>query len=255
MPTATVTSLLARPKDPMGPFVVGSLLAHAALVGLLALGNLYWKRPLVDLDQKPIKASLVRLGKPRDSKLLPRKEEPPPPPKEIQGAQKPAVPAPPDKAVAVPLPGVKPTEKNTQKQTGEKDGADRRKQLFSAFSKASQQAKPEELEGQLDGDPMGDSATAEGERYYGLLSTQVRRNYDVSNTISEQERIQLRAQVVLTIGRAGEVLESRLAKSSGNALFDGAVLSAVKKASPFSPPPEHLRNQLAKDGVILEFTP
>ncbi|MFZ5468540.1 MAG: energy transducer TonB [Myxococcota bacterium] len=255
MSQAAAHSLFQRRKDPLGAFLVGSVIGHAVLVGLIAVANAFMGPKVIDLDQKPIKASLVRLGKPRDQKLLPRKEELPPPPKKEEGAEKVAVPLPADKAVPVPLPGVKPTDKNSQKKPGEKDGADRRKQLFGAFDKAAKAGKVEELEGAEDGDPDGDSATAEGERYFGLLSVQVRRHYDVSNTISEAERIRLRAQVVLTIGRAGELTGSKLTKPSGNDLFDAAVLSAVKKASPFSPPPEHLRAQLGRDGVILEFKP
>ncbi len=101
----------------------------------------------------------------------------------------------------------------------------------------------------------GDSATAEGERYYALLSSQVRRNYNVADTIPEAERLYLKAQVQLRLGRTGEVLETRLTSTSGNELFDAAVLAAVKKASPFSPPPDHLRDALQKQGVVLEFHP
>ena len=59
----------------------------------------------------------------------------------------------------------------------------------------------------------------------------------------------------MRLSRSGEVLEARLAKASGNDLFDSAVLAAVKKASPFSPPPDHLRDPLQKTGVTLEFSP
>ena len=40
-----------------------------------------------------------------------------------------------------------------------------------------------------------------------------------------------------------------------NALVNSAVLAAVKKASPFSPPPDHLRDTLQKGGIVLEFSP
>jgi TonB family protein len=113
----------------------------------------------------------------------------------------------------------------------------------------------EELEGALDCDPHGDSAKAEGERYYGLLLAQVTRNYDVAQTIPEEERLHLRAQVALRISRSGEVVQARLARPSGNSLYDSAVMAAVKKASPFPPPPEALRNQLSREGVVLEFRP
>jgi TonB family protein len=210
------------------------------------------------LNQQPIKASLVRLGKPPDPKLLPRihpQQEP----------QKPAEPEPPKpqepKAVAPPpepkVVSIAPSPKKPP-QNGE---ADRRKQLLTALNRTSKSTGSktaqhiEEMEGQLDGDPNGDSATQEGERYYGLLKAQVQRNYDVSQTIPEQERLHLKAQVIVLIGRTGEVLKVQLASSSGNALFDASVVAAVKKASPFAPPPDHLRNALQRRGIALEFRP
>jgi TonB family protein len=185
---------------------------------------------------------------------LPRKEELPPPPKKEEGAVAPPAPVPIERPAAVPIPGVKPTEKDAAKKAGEKDGQDRRKALFGAFNKTGRASKAEELPGQEDGDVNGDSDVQEGERYYALLSAQVRRNTNVSDTIPEQERLHLSALVSIKLGKAGELLESKLAKSSGNDLFDSAVMSAVRKAAPFSPPPEHLRATMA-DGAIFKFTP
>ncbi len=224
----------------MGPFLVGSLIGHAVLLALLFSGGAFFGPKIIDLDQKPIQASLVRKGKPRDEKLLPRKEELPPPPKQSN-------------EVALPIPGLEP-EKAAPRQEGTNDGEGRKSRLFDAFSKTAAKTKYDELAGAEDGDPEGDSATAEGERYYGLLRAQIRRHYDVSNTIPEQERLQLRAQVVVRISRTGELESVKVHKSSGNELFDAAVVAAVKKASPFGPPPEHLRKTLSS-GVILQFSP
>lgn len=236
-------SLLVRRRDPLGVFVLASVAGHAALVGVgLLAGHLFGPK-VIDLDQKPIRASLVRKGKPRDERLLPRKEELPPPPAA-------------EKAVAVPIPGAKPEPvKEPPPKNAQKDGDERRKQLFGAFDKTAKAHNYEELAGQEDGDPDGDSAVQEGERYFGLVKAQVRRHYDVSNTIPEQERLRLRAEVRVTISRTGEVSDAMLHKPSGNTLFDAAVVSAAKKASPLSPPPDHLRERLGSDGVILQFTP
>ena len=43
-----------------------------------------------------------------------------------------------------------------------------------------------EASGALDGDTSGDAAESEGERYYAQLSAQVKRFYDVSETIPDQ---------------------------------------------------------------------
>lgn len=255
-PAVSQSMLVTRPSR-LGLFVGVSVAGHALLLVVAIIYTQLTAGPRVDPNPPVIKASLVRLGKPRDSKLLPRKEELPPPPKEVKAPPAPPTVAPkPVEKVAVPVPELKPEPKPAPApQKGEASGEDRRKRLFGAFDKTAKKASEEELEGAEDGDPDGDSATAEGERYYALISTQVRRNYNVADTIPDAERLYLKAQVQMRLGRAGEVLETRLATASGNDLFDAAVLSAVKKASPFSPPPDHLRDALQKQGVVLEFRP
>lgn len=246
---AQVAHSLLRPR-PSGllPFLLLSVLGHVLLtVGALVLS---WALagPKVDLEQQPIKASLVRLGKKRDEKLLPRKEEPllPPPPK---AAEVPVpAPAPPDTAVKIPTKDAKP-----DKSAKVDKPADGKKTLFDAFSKAGTAGKVEELEGDPEGDPLGDSAVQEGERYFGLLKSVVQRNYDVSDTIPEAERRTLKAEVALWIGAGGELVDVKLMKPSGNELFDSAVVGAVKKASPFAPPPGHLVESLKKQGVAIVF--
>jgi TonB family protein len=138
------------------------------------------------------------------------------------------------------------------KQAGEKK-ADARQQLFGAFDKMSK-SKPDTT-GAANGDPSGDSAVAEGEAYYAQLRAQITRFYDVSDTIPDSERIRLTAQVAVVISPAGQLERARLAKSSGNDLFDSAVMTAVKRAAPFAPPPTHLRDPLSKYGVVLQFRP
>ena len=238
MSASSPTSLLATPPVPLGRFLLPSVLVHAVLLGLVLGYGALFQRALIDLNQKPIQAKLVRLGTPRDEKLLPRIEEPPPPPKE---------PPPPAPAPVAALPPVDPAPA--------KKTADERQKLLGAFDKMSKAKRPPEMSGALDGDTSGDAAEAEGERYYGQLSAQVKRFYDVSETIPDQERVRLVAQVALFIDPNGQLSRARLVKSSGNDLFDGSVLSAVKRAAPFAPPPTHLRNALQKYGIVLQFRP
>jgi TonB family protein len=240
------SSLLATPPQQLGRFLVPSVLVHAVLLGLVLGYGALTARPLLDLNQKPIVAKLVRLGTPRDEKLLPRIEETPPPPKE---QAPPPAPAP----VAVPPPAPAPAPAPV-KAAGQKTG-DERQKLLGAFDQMSKAKRPPELSGAADGDTSGDSSEAEGERYYGQLSAQVKRFYDVSETIPDQERVRLVAQVALFIDPNGQLSRSRLARPSGNDLFDSAFLTAVKRAAPFAPPPVHLRNALQKYGIVLQFRP
>lgn len=238
--SARTASLLDDRPSPLPLFVGVSVVGHVVVVLLLIVFNWLWGAPKIDLEQKPIKASLVRLGKKREETLLPRKEEPPPPaPKVAEVAPKPTA----DTAVKIP-------DKNAKR---EKEAP--KKSLADMMAAASKNAKPEELEGEADGDPNGDSAVQEGERYYGLITSVIRRNYDVSNTIDESERRRLKAAVAMRIDDTGKLLDVEITQSSGNELFDSAVIGAVKKAAPFTAPPEHLRKSLKKDGVALVFTP
>jgi TonB family protein len=257
-PAVAQSLLIGKPLRIRG-FLLASLGAHIALFGAIAAASYLQFGPTINLNQQPLKASLVRLGKPRDPKLLPRILEAPPEVEKKTAPEppKPAEPPPPAPAATADTRAVAPSRKAPPEQSN----ADRRKQLFSAFNRTSKPAGSrtaatiEDMEGQLDGDPNGDSATQEGERYFGQLKAQVQRNYDVSQTIPEQERLHLKAQVIVLIGRTGEVLKVQLARRSGNELFDSSVLAAVKKASPFSPPPEHLRDALQRRGIALEFRP
>jgi len=231
---------LLRPR-PSGllPWLILSVAGHVLLTAGGLVLSWAFAGPKVDLEQQPIKASLVRLGKPRDEKLLPRKEEEPPPAPPKPAEVPVPAPAPPSNAVKIPSKDAKPEK-----------APDTKKSLFDALNKAS---KPAELEGALDGDPHGDSAVQEGERYYGLLKSVVQRNYDVSDAIPEAERRTLKAEVALWIGPGGELVEVKLTKPSGNELFDSAVVGAVKKAAPFTPPPPNLAESLKKRGVAIVF--
>ena len=81
------------------------------------------------------------------------------------------------------------------------------------------------------------------------------RYYDVSNTIAESERLHLSADVAIRLDAEGGLIDVKLARASGNDVFDSAVLGAIKRAAPFGPPPPHLKASLKKDGVQLRFKP
>ena len=247
--TARTQSLLDDRADPLATFVAVSVMGHVLAVAVWLISGWLMAGPKVNL-QVPVQASLVRLGKPRDEKLLPRKEEDLAPPKPRVEEVALPTPAKPDTAVKIPTKDAKPEK--AEKKDGAKDA---KKSLFDAFAKGGKQGKAEELEGEADGDVNGEAAKQEGERYFGMLKGVVKRNYDVSNTIDEAERRRLRAQVVLLIGPAGELLDVSVSVASGNETFDAAVIAAVKKTAPFTAPPEHLRDSLKKTGVAIVFTP
>ena len=138
---AAPVSLLARRSEATFPkFLFWSALVHVAIFSLALVYAKLHEEPAIDLDQKPIKATLVRQGTPRDEKLLPRIEQPPPPPVEQKAPEPVPVPEPP-KTVA-PAPVAAPAPPKT-KQAGEKK-ADPRQTLMGAFDKMS---KPKKING------------------------------------------------------------------------------------------------------------
>jgi protein TonB len=210
------------------------------------LGLSAWNaKPHVELDQKPIKATLVRRGQARDAKLLPRIEEPPPPPPKVE------TPVP----TAPPMPAPPAARAASTPSKAADDSAGRRSRLFDAFQKTSKKAHDDPLEGAADGDPEGNSATQEGDPYFGLIDRNVHRHFNVPAAIPEADRKALKTLVWIKLSAAGALEGVKVATSSGNSLYDNAVLAAVKKAEPFPKPPDHLRDELTRTGVTLEFTP
>lgn len=240
-----------RAPEALVPLVTAlSVLIHAlAICGAIWLSTREPAR--IEPQQKVVTAKLVRLGKPRDKKLLPRMETapPPPPPKAVEVPLPKSAPTPPTTAKAPPKPQVQP------KNTAALAQAARRQSLFSAFAST---AKPtDDVIGEEDGDPEGDSDSAEeGERYFGLILAKSRRHYGITKTIAPQELIRLKVLIVLYIGATGELIrEPEIQKSSGNTLFDQEVLMALKKAAPFGPPPASLAQALRTVGIAIEATP
>lgn len=92
------------------------------------------------------------------------------------------------------------------------------------------------------------------EQYFRLIMSAVKQRFELpAGDAGQRER--LRAQALIRIGPAGELLEVTLTRSSGHELFDTGVLRAVKESAPFPVPPEQLRDELKKKGVAIVFTP
>src|SRR5262249_51615700 len=127
--TAPASLLVRRPEGPLLRFLFWSALVHAVLFSTAIVWAKLHEEPAIDLDQKPIKAPLVRQGTPRDEKLLPRIEQPPPPPVEQKAPEPVPVPEPPRTVAPAP---VAPPAPPKAKQAGEKK-ADTRQQLLAAL--------------------------------------------------------------------------------------------------------------------------
>lgn len=249
---------LARRRQPYPWAVLISVALHLGIFGAAVVVSHLSSRPRIEL-QKPIAAKLVRLGKPRDERLLPRKETAPPPPPAANVAPVPVPPspAPSPSPAAVEVPG-KPTPKAAAPASAQKPDSKAKLDDIMKRFKAGLPPGPgsdSDPVGQPDGDPEGDAEeAAEGERYLALVQRRVKDNYQVPATIPEQERMYLNAVVRIFIQKNGQISRHELIRSSGNGVFDSAVQAGVARASPLPPPPEHLVD-LLREGVDLNFRP
>jgi TonB family protein len=199
--------------------------------------------------RKPIIARMVVLGKPRDQRLLPRKEDPFP----TTGASKVAPPAP-VVASSAPPPGKAPSRPAPRPPTRAELMA---RALAGVRADAPSQAREPDPEraGATDGSAIGTAATAEaGEKYFGEVHDIIQQNYVVPSVISERERMTLSATIVVWIARDGRLIRHRMESPSGNAFFDRALESAIA-LSKLPPPPPELARDLAVGGVGINFKP
>jgi colicin import membrane protein/protein TonB len=225
----------------MGPGLALSAFVHAAMFGgAWVYGQL--SAPRVDLSRKPIVARLVRLGEARPRQLLPRKEAAP----RAAAAQPVAVPsaAPGEKAAPASL-----------KQPS------REEMMAQALAKITGQVKqkpaePEDTEGSPEGSPLGTSLDPEeGDRYLALVRETIMGHYVLPTTISERERLFLRAVVVVWIAPDGKIIRYKFEKKSDHGQFDRALESAMSKIEKFPPPPPPFAPQYRDRGIGLNFAP
>lgn len=227
-------------------FVFVSLVIHTGALAAYA----FWpapQKPALNLDDAIVKTRLVRLGKTRDEKLLPRLPTSPPPPSSDQRAPPTDKPAP-DK----PAP-------DSSKKASAND-------ILDKFEKAN--AKPTDVrdlirdrigeqtdEGREDGDQEGTDLTGEIKAtWFTRVALAVQKNLEVSSTLSDEERVRLRCELALKLDDEGTLVDVKIQKSSGNATFDNDVLAAAKRSSPLPAPPPPVQT-LAASGFAFNVCP
>lgn len=226
------------------------------------------------VPEKPIVAKLVRLGKPRDEKLLPRlPAAPPPAPTPVAPVPVPVVapqpaPAPPPaaaepaKTVEVPSQKVPAVDPKEAAQKASAEALERQKRMMEALAKLGAPAAngptgkvAEELPGQADGDANGDAdEAAEGDRYLALVQQALRANYAVPTIISDKERLFLKCKLFLKIAANGKIDSYRISEPSGNPHFDRAVETSIQRTVLPPPPPAFLRTY-GDEGLEIGFKP
>jgi TonB family protein len=241
------SSRQAKTNRLLAVFCGVSFVAHAAFVIVYAVIAFGDAAP-AQLDRTIVKTRLVKLGKQRDEKLLPRIAKSAPPPKAEKG---PELPAPPKEEAPAPEP--EPEPQPTASDILEQFTQDNeRPDLNSLIS--DRLGEPVD-EGHELGHKLGDDITGKLKADYNdILIAKINSAYKLPQTLTDTERIQLRAVLYVTIAADGSLTSAELNPASGNSAFDSAVLAAAKKSAPFDPPPLQLRG-FYSGGVGLNFCP
>lgn len=240
----------------MGRSFVLSVLMHGVLAAILLFG-VRWQSHApetvtVDLvDSPPPPAPVVEAPKP-----LPKVEPPPPPPveKPVPKIEKPQI-AIPDKPKPKPKPEVKPKAevkpKPEVKPKVDPTFDKRMKEQMALEDQARQERELRQLLARKEAEAARAAASA---RQKALNEYIARIQYKVkSNWILPQD-IQGNPEAIFLVVQlpTGEVLSTRLVKSSGNPAYDTAVERAILKSSPLPLPAD--RGDFSRE-LKLTFRP
>jgi len=196
-------------------------------------------RRAVNLDEAVVKTRLVKLGKPRDEKLLPRLPT--------------STPAPvlPDTKAPPKLDKPEPSKPEPTKPEAKKSAADILDKFRTENSKKSlddlikNKIGEQSDEGQEHGDKDGSALDGEiTQSYFARVTARIQNAMKVSSVLSDEEKMRLRAVLCMSIDDGGNLSDVRV-KSSGSTVFDADVTGAAKRASPVPAPPPAARARAA----------
>ncbi len=248
-PRAAAITLGQRQSRLLNIALVVSVVAHVMLFGAWMLWPTSTKTA-VNLDEAIIKTRLVKLGKPRDEKLLPRLPTSPPPPPRPDDKPMPTVEPP-------KTPDTKPDPKAETKPSAAdildkfKTDAERPKDLSDLIK--DRLGEPTD-EGRADGDKDGSAIDGEvTASYFARVQARIQNSMEVSSVLTDEERIRLRAVLCVKIAEDG-TLSDITVKTSGSQIYDADVRAAAGRASPVPAPPPPARRQ-AGEGVCFNACP
>jgi colicin import membrane protein len=229
-------ALFERPEHGMGRSFALSAIVHLVLIAILFLG-VRWQSSapetvtvdLVDVPPPPPPARVVEPPKPVPAPKI----EPPPPPKVAKpDIALPEKPKPPPKKVEKKAPPPKPKDDLELKKRMQEQLAEEQK----ALDQQRQERELRELLARKQAEADRAAAAARSKalnEYIARIQVKVKGNWilpqDIQgNPVAEFLVIQL---------PTGEVLSTRLLRSSGNPAYDTAVERAILKSSPLPLPP------------------
>jgi TonB family protein len=228
-----------------GTFVGGFLVTlaiHAGLAALVWYGSIKAAEPEPQ-EREIMITQMIKFGVKREQFWLPRITEPPKP-----QAVEPTI------KVSENLdakPAVKEPEKEKKPDRRELD-----KKVQEIFNRrrAMFQNAEESTEGDPNGSKTSDSNTAtEGDPYATAIYNAIRNNWSVPTGLSLGDVLNFETAIQVRISEDGTILEPKLRRSSGNALFDDSCLQAVQATRHVPPPPASQRAKYRRGlGLVFE---
>lgn len=216
-----------------------SLFIHFAAVGVAYKWSQGRSGAPIKLDS--VTAVLVRKGKPRPKHLLPRIHQAPRPVKVRK------------RIVPKRRPKVRKRRMSfaeAQRRMEEKLKRYRRKRNDEDDPRADRTAPP----GVKNGSDLGTVSTLEqarmGSMYGAKLRARIESVLNIPPFFNEAQTQQFkgRIKIVMYINSSGRLIKASISTSSGDSRFDNAVLSAVRRGSPYPAPPAKLAG-LIRQGI------
>lgn len=225
-------------------FVTLSFAIHGTLIGGVVFAQYLKPAPPPVVNSMPVQ--LVRLGKKRDPKMLPR----------LVGRR----PPPPTEGIALDN-GNKPKKPSRKRPTRRKEpelSAAAKRLLESTNNAAIDRAMNslDEPEGDPNGDPNGTTtdATNIASGYVAEVIRALKSNYKLPQTIAPSQRRYLSAEVLLYVEANGRISKYDFVKKHSNQAFMGALESMLKTLQ-LPPPPRQIAKEWANTGVVVRFKP
>jgi TonB family protein len=237
----TETSLLSK-------FYALSVIIHIALVIAFGSGLFFGGKKKLEFDS--VQARLVKLGKERDEKLLPRITKP----KKSKAHQK-------DKKGNSLKPVKKKEKKKKKVEKKVKKPPSLAELLSDSMKDIKEDARAEETDegakdGVADGDVTDPALALKANMYTRKVSALIRKNWQIPAIIKKEALSALSAEVFFRITYSGEVYGVEVVTASGNNIFDSSVIEAIKKTGTLPLPKDReLKKLVLQEGFECPFTP
>lgn len=237
-----------RVQDATRGLVTWTALALSAHVGAVALFLVTVTEPRVNLELESMPVELIRLGTPRDPKLLPRRVRPPP---STRTERRPPAPS---NQQGVALEGPEPKKAKPAKRPRKLSQA-ARDLLEGGDTDLDSLLEKAVPEGQEDGFRNGTAsdATFAANAYEAKVKAALDEAYELPLAVQAQSRF-LNAQVAIFIDRSGRIARYEFIRRHDSKPFMSA-LERMLKTIKLPPPPAELASTYRKNGLEIHFSP